>query len=84
MRSAIWASNLTGVPTQSLAAELRAELARQRLSQRELAKRLGTSQAWVSRRLVGEVEPTPEEISQIAGALGVPASKFRRLANEPV
>lgn len=67
---------------QAYAAALRAELGRQQMQQRELATRLGKSQAWVSRRVTGEVALTASDLREIAQAFGVPASHL--LADEPI
>lgn len=52
--------------------EIRAEMARQRLSQTDLADRLGISQAKLSRALNGKVPLTIDFIQDVADALGVP------------
>jgi transcriptional regulator with XRE-family HTH domain len=62
--------------TASVAAEVRAELARQRMSQQLLAAKLGVSQQWVSRRIAGTVAFDVNELARIAGLLGVPMSQF--------
>lgn len=64
--------------TQRVAAEIRAELARQQMSQRELARRLGIDQAIVSKRLTGGIGRswTLDELDSIAVVLGVPAAWF--------
>lgn len=64
----------------TLIAEIRAEMARQRLTQTELARRLGHRQDWLSRRLTGRVELNLGEIDAIAGVLGVPAARLLRPA----
>jgi transcriptional regulator with XRE-family HTH domain len=51
--------------------EIRAEMARQRLSQQNLADKLGWGQTVVSKRLTGKVAITADEVKQIADALGV-------------
>ena len=59
-----------------VAAEARAELARQSLSFSALARKLGVSEAWVRRRIGGAspiLSPTLADLQQIAGALGVDA-----------
>lgn len=56
------------------AGEIRAEMARQRLSQTDLANRLGISQARLSRSLNGKVPLTIDFIQDVADALGVPFS----------
>lgn len=52
--------------------EIAALLDQQRVSQRELARRLGVSQPWVRERLIGETAITVGDIQRIAAALGVP------------
>lgn len=64
-----------------IAAEVRAEMARQRLTQQALADRLNLTQWWVSRRLLesDKKAPTPigaAELVLIAEALGVPVGQF--------
>lgn len=65
-------------PSRRIAAEVRAEAARQGVSIREIARRLGVSQMWISRRvkLNGDVDLTFEELVRIAEALGVPAERL--------
>jgi transcriptional regulator with XRE-family HTH domain len=55
-----------------LAAELRAEMGRKNMSQRQVALRLGRPPLWLSRRVGGTatVDLTLEEVSEIADALG--------------
>ena len=55
-----------------VAAEVRAEMARQRRTQAELAEHLNVSQAAVSRRLVGLVPFDVSELDEVAAFLGVP------------
>lgn len=64
--------------TQRVAAEIRAELGRQQMSQRQLAEKLGIDQALVSRRLAAiNARPwTTDEIDRIASALGVPVDRL--------
>lgn len=54
-----------------IAAEIRAEMARQGISQRELGERLGFTQAGVSRRLLGQKPLEVDDVERIAEALGV-------------
>lgn len=54
-----------------VAEELRALLARRRMSGRDLAKRLGTSPSWVSYRLTGTTEIGLTDLERIAAELGV-------------
>lgn len=56
---------------EQVAAELRAHLARRRLSGRALAKLLDENQTWVSRRLAGQVPLDVDDIQRIAEALGL-------------
>jgi transcriptional regulator with XRE-family HTH domain len=69
---------LTTGLTHRVAAEIRAELARQQMTQRELARRIGIDQAIVSKRLTGGPARswTLDELDSIAVALGVPAAWF--------
>lgn len=69
---------LTTGLTHRVAAEIRAELARQQMTQRELARRIGIDQAIVSKRLNGGSARswTLDELDSIAVALGVPAASF--------
>jgi transcriptional regulator with XRE-family HTH domain len=61
---------------ERIAAEVRAELGRQRMSQRRLAAKLDLSQAQVNDRLRGSVEFRLSELEQIAEILGVPLRQF--------
>lgn len=56
---------------EQVAATVRAELARQRKTQRDLAAALGISQQTVSRRLAGETPFAIDEIEAAARFLGV-------------
>jgi len=62
--------------TMAVAAEVRAEMARQRVSQVALAERLGWIQQRLSRRMTGEVPFAVPELSAVADELGVPITKF--------
>lgn len=63
---------------EAVAAEIRAELARRRLSARRAAARLGWTQAYLSRRLNGDVPFDVKDIEALAGLLGVPPQQFFR------
>jgi transcriptional regulator with XRE-family HTH domain len=65
-------------PSRLIAREIRAELGRQQLSQRRLALQLGTNYQWVQRRVsIGaEIELTFDDVTRIAGALGVPVQQL--------
>lgn len=64
------------LPTERVAREVRAELARQQISGSGLAKTIGRSQSFVQRRLKGEAPFNVEELDAIAKILGVPLSQF--------
>jgi len=59
-----------------VAAEVRAEMARQRFTQQMLADAIGISRAWIQRRLTGEVPWDVAELERIAETLGKPVSHF--------
>ena len=64
-----------GLPAY-VAREVRAELARQRVTQQQAAKWLGISQPQFGLRLNGEIEFRPSELDSLAKALGVPVTTF--------
>lgn len=59
-----------------VAAEIRAEMARRRVSQVDLASALGRSNAWVSVRLSGKQAIDLNDLEQMADALDVPADRL--------
>ncbi|WP_213452855.1 helix-turn-helix domain-containing protein [Rhizomonospora bruguierae] len=59
-----------------IAAELRAEMGRQRVTQAKLADVLGVSQPQVSDRMLGTVDWRVTELIQVAEFLGVPVTRF--------
>ncbi len=59
-----------------VAGEVRAELARQRMSQADLASRVGVSQVFISRRLTGAVSFSVKELERVAEALKVDVAQF--------
>ena len=59
-----------------IAAEVRAELARQNKTQRDVAERLAITQPSVQLRLSGRRSWRAEELTVIADWLGVPAAQF--------
>ena len=61
---------------QILRGEIKAEMARQDVTQRELSQRLGWQQSALSRRLAGKLDLTITELEQIAAALEVPVTQF--------
>ena len=56
---------------QRTAANVRAEMARKRITQTKLADSLGCSQGAISRRLLGRVPFDLNELERVAGQLGV-------------
>lgn len=65
--------------TKRVAAEVRAEMGRQRISQDALCGRIGMSQSTLSRRLLGEYPFNTTELAAIAAALDVPVARFVRV-----
>jgi transcriptional regulator with XRE-family HTH domain len=66
--------NSTGTETPfwtAVAAEVRATAARKRVSGSELARRLGKTQSWVSRRMVGDIPLGLDDLEGFATALEV-------------
>lgn len=59
-----------------IAAEVRAEISRQKKPQREIADMLGLSQQQVSERVRGDVEWRISELVRVAGWLQVPITNF--------
>ena len=60
----------------SVSAEIRDEMKRQSVSQRELARRVGWAQSQLWKRLRGLVPYRTDEIERIARALDVPVSQL--------
>lgn len=60
--------------SESVAAEVRAEMARQRLTQRQVAAQLGWDTRMLSRRLNSGVPFSTRDIEQLADALRIPLS----------
>jgi transcriptional regulator with XRE-family HTH domain len=56
--------------------EIRAEMARQRRNQSDLASALGWTQVYLSRRLTGSVALSTDEIERIAMVLNVPVDQL--------
>jgi transcriptional regulator with XRE-family HTH domain len=61
---------------ERVAGEIRAEMARRRLSGRELARRTGKSAPYWSRRMTGEVAFDLDDLEEVAGLLDVPVSRL--------
>lgn len=66
----------TTVAREAIAAEVRAEVARQRKTQREVGVVLGLPQSVVQLRLKGERPFRAEELAKLAEAFGVPVERF--------
>ncbi|WP_123605500.1 helix-turn-helix transcriptional regulator [Micromonospora sp. Llam0] len=61
---------------EAIAAEVRAEMARQQKSQRDMAAALGMPQQVLQIRLVGRRSFRAEELALVAEVLGVPVTNF--------
>lgn len=75
----------TSETSARIAAEIRAEAARQGRSVRELARDMDVSQPWLSRRVsvTADVDLKVNEIEDIAAALGVPTRQLLTAAGWP-
>lgn len=62
--------------TERVAAEIRAEMARQKLTTRSLSKQLDWPTANTRRRVSGSQPLTVDDLTDIAAALGVPVADF--------
>lgn len=62
--------------SQATAAEIRAEMARRRISGAAVAAALDVSTAWVSYRINGKQEIGLDELERIAAVLGVPVGQL--------
>jgi transcriptional regulator with XRE-family HTH domain len=72
-------SNMASVFTDHVAGEIRAELARRKLSQERLSELTGISQSTLSRRLRTIPPPLPfdtDELQRVADALAVSVTAF--------
>lgn len=65
---------------KAIADEVRAELARQSKTQRDLGEILGLPQSAISLRLAGDRPFRGEELALLAGRLGVPVEQFLRVS----
>jgi len=63
-------------PRQRIAAEVRAELARQNISNRDFADLLGMDRSAAQQRLSAQRSFRAEEIERVAEILGVPVARF--------
>lgn len=62
--------------SERVAAEIRAEIARQGMTRAAVAVRLGWTEQRLSSRMTGKVALTVGELTTIADALGVPVTQF--------
>lgn len=67
--------------SESVAAEIRAEIARQRRTQADVAEAIGWTQQYLSRRLTAQHPFSTDDIEAVARVLGVPLSKFVAVAS---
>ena len=74
--SAYGYSHLMASTTDSIAAEVRAELARRRCPAKDVAAALGLDKSAVSRRLNGHTRFTVEDLAIIGRLLGVEPGRF--------
>jgi transcriptional regulator with XRE-family HTH domain len=70
-------------PRKRIAAEIRAEIARQKKTQRDVAAMLGMTLPSIQFRLSGERSFRAEEIAALAEKLGVPVDQFLSAAADP-
>jgi transcriptional regulator with XRE-family HTH domain len=61
---------------QRVAAEVRAEAARRRVTQRDIAAVLGITQASVQKKMTGTFQFTVTDLLKLSQAWGVPLSQF--------
>ncbi len=66
----------TTSPSDHVAAEVRAHLARQRISGRRAAIMLGWTAPYLSRRLTGEIPFDVNDLVKVADLLGLPPAAF--------
>jgi transcriptional regulator with XRE-family HTH domain len=62
--------------SEQVAEEIRAMLARQRMTQRAMAQELGVSVPWVNYRLTGNQEIGLNDLERMAGVLNVGVSEL--------
>ena len=66
----------TSSASERVAAEVRAALARRKISTRQLAADLGASQSHTARRVTGKVPFSLDELERVADYLGVPVAEL--------
>lgn len=69
---------------EHVAQEIRAEMGRKRATGAELARRLGVSEAYISRRLADDGAITLQDLERLADALGVRPARFFPAVSEDV
>lgn len=65
-----------------IASEIRAEAARQHLSQRKLAELMGAPRTTVNKKIIGERKITGVDLESFSRALNIPAWELVRRAEE--
>jgi transcriptional regulator with XRE-family HTH domain len=83
MRTVLFVTT-TKTPAEIVAANVRAEMARQQIKQSEVAIAIGVGQSGVSKRLAGTVAFDVNELAQIAVLLGVPVARLLEHSDEGV
>lgn len=72
--------------SESVRASINEEMKRRKLSQREVARRVGMGQQYFWRRCsmheTADMEFTPSELERVAEAIGVPVSRFLRVPGQ--
>lgn len=71
MTQAVQTQQEVGAFTAAVAEELRAQMARKRVSGRELARRVHVSAQWMSQRTRGVVPMDTNDMEMLAAALGI-------------
>lgn len=75
---------MTGNISQTVPATLRGELGTRELSKAALAKKLGKTSDWVTRRLRGDVAITLADLDELCRGLGLdPVLEFRPVPDPP-
>ena len=70
--------------TETIARNLSGELARHRKTQAALAKELGVSEQYISKRLQGEGPFTTEQLEKAAGMFGMSLYQLMMLLLQPI
>ena len=61
---------------ETIAGEVRAQMARQKMSGRQLAQKTGLKQPTLARKIAGQVDFSVPELMSVADVLGIPLSTF--------